>query len=123
MITVAWLKQIFSGKKELLKLEDVRMSSIPRFDEISVKNLYDDTMKLPGMSKYFPNEYPKGRTCDRKYFFAVLSTVHPEVTQDILRHSKNARFKNLESVEKGEAIAITPEWEDLLREFPAVSSK
>ena len=45
----------------LLKLVDVRQVDIKKYDELSVINLYDDFMKLEGVSKYFPDKYPKGR--------------------------------------------------------------
>ena len=38
----------------LLKLVDVRQVDIKKYDELSVKNLYDDFMKLEGVNKYFP---------------------------------------------------------------------
>ena len=54
-------KEIFSGKKMLLKLVDVRQVDIKKYDELSVKNLYDDFIKLDGAKLYFPDKYPKGR--------------------------------------------------------------
>ena len=47
-------KEIFRGEKMLLKLVDVRQVDIKKYDELSVKNLYDDFMKLEGVNKYFP---------------------------------------------------------------------
>jgi hypothetical protein len=61
MCTKDVLKDIFSGKKRLLKLKDVRMIQVPKYDEISVKNLYDKLVGLPGMEELFPEKYPKGR--------------------------------------------------------------
>ena len=45
----------------LLKLGEIKNVEVKRYDELSVKNLYDDFMKLEGVSKYFPGKYPKGR--------------------------------------------------------------
>jgi len=45
----------------LLKLVDVKQVDVKKYDELSVKNLYDDFMKLEGVKKYFPEKYPKGR--------------------------------------------------------------
>ena len=41
MINKDMLKEILSGNKALLKLKDVRFIQVPRYDEISVKNLYN----------------------------------------------------------------------------------
>jgi hypothetical protein len=49
MMTGDFLKDVFKDEKKLLKLSDVRPCHPPHYDEISVVNLYDDWMKLPGM--------------------------------------------------------------------------
>jgi len=61
MVTHAMLKDIFAGDKKLLKLKDVQFIQTPKYDEISVKNLYNRFIKLEGMSAYFPAKYAKGR--------------------------------------------------------------
>ena len=66
MLNAKWLKQIISGKKKLMKAADVNKYNPPRYDEISVTNLYKDCIKLEGMAQYFPDSYPKNRQCDRQ---------------------------------------------------------
>ena len=66
MITAPFIKQIIKGDKQLLKAKAVKICNPPRYDEISVKELYDDCMKLPGMIEHFPDKYAKGRTCNRE---------------------------------------------------------
>ena len=44
-----------------MKLKEVNLVSVPKFDEISVKNLYSQLIVLDGMKVYFPNKYNKGR--------------------------------------------------------------
>ncbi len=43
------VKEIFAGEKKLLKLSEVKFISVPKFDEISVKNLYGKLLELDGM--------------------------------------------------------------------------
>ena len=52
---------------------------VPKFDELSVKNLYDELLALDNMDLYFPDKYPKGRQCDREYIFNVANTLHPGI--------------------------------------------
>ena len=52
---------MLADKKKLLKNMEVRKVTIPSFDEIGVKNLYDKVVKMPGMAAYFPDKFPKGR--------------------------------------------------------------
>ena len=42
-------KEIFSGRKKLLKLKEVKFVSVVRYDELSVKGLYDKFLGLDGM--------------------------------------------------------------------------
>ena len=66
MLTAPWLKQILKGEKTLLKAKDVKICNPPRYDEISVSNLSDECIKLPGMAQHFPDKYAKGRSCSRE---------------------------------------------------------
>lgn len=40
MIDKQFLKDVLAGKKDLLLMDDVKFVNIPKFDELSVKNLY-----------------------------------------------------------------------------------
>ena len=61
MFTKDYAKDIFSEKKELIKKKNVMYIVVPKFDELSVKGLYEKLLSLPGMINYFPDKYPKGR--------------------------------------------------------------
>jgi len=84
MVTSPFLKQVLKGDKKFLKAKDVVHCNPPRYDEISVNNLYDPCIKMEGMKDYFPDQYLKGRTCTREYFFTVLATIHPDYTKKLL---------------------------------------
>ena len=45
MVTREYLKDVLQGKKKLLKMSEVRFINAPLFDEIAVKNLYNDVVK------------------------------------------------------------------------------
>jgi hypothetical protein len=92
MMTTEYLKQILKGDKKLLKMSEVHQCNPPHYDEISVASLYEPCLKMARMSDYFPDKYPKGRTCSRVYFFSVLATLHPEYTDKLLKRSKEIRF-------------------------------
>ena len=78
---------------------------------------------MPGMAQHFPDEYPKGRTCAREYFFSVLATVHPEYTESLILHSKKQRYDGDEEEDQKEKIEIDPSWEAELKAFPHFASK
>ena len=92
MFTKDFVKEIYQGKKKLLKLADIRLISVVKYDELSVKALYDKLLKLKGMPLYFPAKYPKGRKCDRDYMFNVANTLYPEVIKQLNKHALNQRY-------------------------------
>ena len=79
MFTKDFAKLVLMGKKKLLKRADVNFVEVARFDELSVKNLYDKLIKLEGMPDYFPDKYPKGRCSEREYMFNIANTLHEAV--------------------------------------------
>jgi hypothetical protein len=123
MITSAWLRQILRGEKKLLKASEAKICNPPKYDEVSVANLYEPCLELDRMEDYFPDKYPIGRTCCREYFFTILATLHPEYTRELLRKSKSDRFALNDEEQQKEAILIDPEWEAQLKEFPQFCRK
>ena len=49
MFTKDYAKDIFAEKKQLIKKKNVFYIDEPKFDELSVKNLYDTLLELDGM--------------------------------------------------------------------------
>ena len=77
MFTKDFAKEVFSGQKRLLKMREVKFVNVTKYDELSVKNLYDKFLSLEGMKFYFPDKYPKGSQCDKAYFYNVWNTKYP----------------------------------------------
>ena len=82
MLTKDMLRDIFSGKKGMMKLAMVKFISVPKYDELSVKNLYDKLVQLEGMAQFFTQVHLLytiffARSMYKKYFqknFQLLST-------------------------------------------------
>jgi len=81
MFTKDFAKEIFEGKKKLLKNYEIKMVKITKYDELSVKNLYPKFLTLPEFANYMPAKYAKGRQCDRDYMFNIANTLHPDVVK------------------------------------------
>ena len=60
-MTKDYMKMILLGTKKLLKRSDISFVSVNKYDEISVKNLYQKMLQRNEMKPYFPDQYPKGR--------------------------------------------------------------
>ena len=61
MFTKEFSKKLFAGEKKLMKLKEVNFVSAPKYDEISVKNLYPKLIEFENMKFYFPDQFNKGR--------------------------------------------------------------
>lgn len=73
MISLTFLKDILSGKKSLLRMDEVKIiPRIPKIPEVDVKQLWLETHKEPKLSQYFPAIYiSSGRVSNRNYYFTV----------------------------------------------------
>jgi hypothetical protein len=121
MCTKDTLKAIFAGKKSVFKLNEIRYISVSKYDELSVKNLYDDLLALDGMKMYFPDKYPKGRQCDRAYLFNIANTLHPQVMSEVVQHAQQQRHSVEGQKQQQEAVLATDFWADQLRAMPFFS--
>ena len=87
MFTKDFSKKLFAGDKKLMKLKAVNLINVPKYDEISVKNLYSQLIVLEGMKLYFPDKYNKGWQCDRDYMFNIANTLNPTIIKEVVEHA------------------------------------
>ena len=91
-VTKDYLRDILKGVKILLKINKINFCTIPAYDEIGVKALYPKVIKLPGMSKFFPNSLPKGKQCCKQYMYNIWNTIYPEDVKEVLANANRKRF-------------------------------
>ena len=73
---LSFMRDILSQKKSHLKQNDVIRLDIPAYLEISVKNLYEDAMKDPVLSKYLPTKVQlSNKLPGMDFFFGVVCTL------------------------------------------------
>ena len=85
MLNKDFLRQILLEQKKLLTLEEVKIVEVPKFQELSVQNLYPKFINKPKFMIYFPDKLPKGRLPDLSYFFNVINTLYPDYTKELIR--------------------------------------
>ena len=70
-----------------------QFKEVPHYQEISVKNLYEDALKDELLVKYLPSkEQLSGRLPERDFFFGVLCTLRNQYMKDIVAEAHKARF-------------------------------
>ena len=121
---LSFLRDILADKKSHLKQNEVIRLEIPNYQELSVKNLYEDAMKDPVLAKYLPTkEQLSNKLPEREFFFGVLCTLRKQYMTDIISEASKKRFKVEDDNSKGEGIAITDAWFTELTKHPYHSSK
>jgi hypothetical protein len=90
---VAYLRAIVADQKKILKQSEIRSMIIPRYEELSVKNLYAEAMKDPLISSYLPDpdhcstEFP-----ERSFFFGIIATLKTDYLTKIIKDAHAARY-------------------------------
>ena len=118
-----FLRAVLKGDKSLMPMTKVRHINMPKFDELSVRNIFprfkDDVMVM----MYLQDEYAKQRYPDREYFFSILNTIHPEYVAKIVKHANKQRHSAEGKQDEKEVVQVSKEWWDKLKEMPYFSSK
>ena len=112
MIGKDFLKEIFANRKCLLKLSELKTVNVPKYDELSVKQVYPMIKNDPQLNKFFPDKYPKGRIPDRVYTFNVLNSLKPKYVSDMIKHAQTQRNAVTEKDDHNDEIYISKEWQE-----------
>ena len=90
---IGFMRDLISETKQCHKQNEVNHMEVPHYQEISVKNLYEDALKDELLVKYLPSkEQLIGRLPERDFFFGVLCTVKHQYMKDIIAEAHKARF-------------------------------
>ena len=116
-----YLRDILAGEKKLMKMADIKWCNPPRYDEISVANLYPKFANDPAVSVYLPSKLPKGKMVDRAYFFNILNTVYEERVTAMIEHSNKVRFQAEPGGIQEDTVTVTDEWWQRLNSMPYFS--
>jgi hypothetical protein len=97
---------------------------VPCYQEISVKNLFEDAMKDELLMKYLPTkEQLSGRLPERNFFFGLMCSLRNQYMKDIIAGAHKARYTVAEEDTKKKAISITEAWIAELKKHPYHSRK
>ena len=105
-----FLRLVLAGQKKLLKLSEVKWINPPKYDEISVANLYPKFKADENVNVYLPSKLPKGKLPDRSYFFNVLNTVYEDRVSAMIAHANKIRFEAAQDGIQEETVLVTDEW-------------
>ena len=81
-----------------------------KYDEVSVKAMYPIMLQHEELKPYFPDSYPKGRQCQRQYFWDVAHTIFPDEVTKLIIHANSQRFQANDEQEQEERIEVSDAW-------------
>jgi hypothetical protein len=121
---LSFIRDILSDKKLHLKQNEVIRLEIPNYQELSVKNLYEDAMKDQVLCKYLPNkDQLSNKLPEREFFFGVLCTLRKQYMTDIIAEAQAKRYKIQDGDQPQDSIVMTEAWMQELQKHPYHSSK
>ena len=118
-----FLKAVLIDKKKLIPIADCKFINVPKFDELSVKNIYPLFAQDEEMMRYFPDSYPQEKGPTRDYFFTVLNTLRPEYLAKLIKHAHQVRYASDQPDNQAFEILMTNDWFNKLNEEPFISRK
>ena len=82
---LSFMRDILSDTKRHLKQNEINHMEVPNFQELSVKNMYDDALSDAVLSKYLPSkEQLSGKLPERDFFFGILCTLKNQYMKDVI---------------------------------------
>ena len=109
-VTKDFLKDVLQGKKNLLKMDQVKFVNVPAFDEIGVKYVYQKVLQLDGMAQYFPDKFPKNTQCDKSYFYNVWNTIYPAQVKEVIQYANKQRYTISNDKAAENSIVMSEDW-------------
>ena len=122
-MTKDFLKEVFAGRKHLIRRAQLRPIEVPKYDELSVISLIGDIMKEKELSKFFPEQRTKADLPDREYFFNVVNTSDPDYLAALIKHAHDLRFGAKNPQDNPSTIEVNEQWAKELQASPYYSSK
>ena len=90
---LSFMRDVLADKKLHLKQNEVIRLDIPAYQELSVKNLYEDALKDPVLTKYLPTKEQLSNTLpEREFFFGIPCTLRKQYMKDIIHAASSKRF-------------------------------
>jgi hypothetical protein len=90
---LSFVRAILQNKKRALKSIEIKKINVPRYEEISVKNLYNDAMSDPDLAQYRPDpKMSSGKLPEREFFFGIMATIRADYLNKIIHDADQIRF-------------------------------
>ncbi len=91
--SIDFMREILREKKMHLKVNEVIHLKVPNYQEISVKNMFDDASSDEVLSKYLPSKRQlSNKLPEREFFFGIMGTLRKQYLTDVIKDAHSKRF-------------------------------
>jgi hypothetical protein len=80
---------------------------VPEYHELAIKEIWPKFKSKEFITDYFPN-YSDSQYPDRDFFYAVLCTIFPSETKELISEARSRRASQNDP-DQGELVEIDPE--------------
>ena len=121
---INFIRAILQNKKQALKQTVISHIVVPKYEELSVKNLYEDALSDPEVGGYLPElTMNSNRLPERDFFFGILGTIKPDYLKQIINDAHKNRYEAGNKDQEKNYIMIKDKWLEELTKHPFLSSK
>ena len=104
-----FVKQLLNGKKDYFTQSEVRMMHVPRYKELTLKQVLSFCENKPQILKYLPDGLEGDEPpINRDFLFTIVNTIDQGYFPGQLRRIEQARQEAMEKV-KEDVIEVRPE--------------
>jgi hypothetical protein len=97
---------------------------VPHFNELSIKNLYDDALADDVLKMYLPSKMQvSNKLPERHFFFGVIGTLKKHWLTEVIKVANDKRNKASDDADDKNRIVISQSWMKELTAHPYYSSK
>ena len=104
-----------------MRQDKVTSLIVPRFKELSISKIWSMIQEIDDVMIYFPDYKPNEKP-ERSYLIAVISTLNPEATKEIIENARKQRAISIAN-DQTSLVKLTSEMWDAIRSSNLQKSK
>ena len=85
---LGYLQDLLTGAKLYLKVDQVRVITAPKYQELSIRNLYNAVEDDKELLKYLPNPNKVHSKISKQFLWTVLDALRPDFAKQIAQHAR-----------------------------------
>ena len=85
--TMRFIRDYLEGKKSLLKTEEITFFNVPPYEELAVKEIFEQVREDPNIMMYLNYYSDVKELPEHKFFYTVLGSIEPDYVKNLIQHA------------------------------------